>query len=54
MLGCVCSMEGGWVGWFELMDLFWMEDRDLFEWIELEPSQFWHSLLFMDQVHILS
>ncbi|KAL2240087.1 UNVERIFIED_CONTAM: DNA polymerase epsilon catalytic subunit A, partial [Sesamum indicum] len=23
--------------------------RDLFEWIELEPVQFWHSLLFMDQ-----
>jgi DNA polymerase epsilon subunit 1 len=24
--------------------------RELFEWIELEPLQFWHSLLFMDQV----
>lgn len=24
--------------------------RDLFEWIELEPLHFWHSLLFMDQV----
>ncbi|KAK1352578.1 hypothetical protein POM88_053275 [Heracleum sosnowskyi] len=23
---------------------------DLFEWIEIEPMQFWHSLLFMDQV----
>ncbi|KAM3201238.1 DNA polymerase epsilon catalytic subunit A [Capsicum annuum] len=23
--------------------------RELFEWIELEPLQFWHSLLFMDQ-----
>ncbi|RYR53666.1 hypothetical protein Ahy_A06g028876 isoform E [Arachis hypogaea] len=23
--------------------------RDLFEWIELEPFQFWRSLLFMDQ-----
>lgn len=27
--------------------------RDLFEWIELEPVQFWHSLLFMDQVSTL-
>nr|GMD12608.1 DNA polymerase epsilon catalytic subunit A-like [Ipomoea batatas] len=26
-----------------------LQTRDLFEWIELEPSQFWHSLLFMDQ-----
>ena len=24
--------------------------RDLFEWIEFEPLQFWHSFLFMDQV----
>ncbi|KAL5974611.1 hypothetical protein ACLOJK_031281 [Asimina triloba] len=24
-------------------------DLDLFEWIELEPLHFWHSLLFMDQ-----
>lgn len=24
--------------------------RELFEWLELEPLQFWHSLLFMDQV----
>ncbi|KAF7823259.1 DNA polymerase epsilon catalytic subunit A-like [Senna tora] len=27
-----------------------LQSRDLFEWIELEPLQFWHSLLFMDQV----
>ncbi|MQL76845.1 hypothetical protein Taro_009220 [Colocasia esculenta] len=26
-----------------------VQARDLFEWIELEPLQFWHSLLFMDQ-----
>ncbi|XP_024985920.1 DNA polymerase epsilon catalytic subunit A-like isoform X2 [Cynara cardunculus var. scolymus] len=26
-----------------------VQTRDLFEWIELEPLQFWHSLLFMDQ-----
>ncbi|XP_071730284.1 DNA polymerase epsilon catalytic subunit A-like [Rutidosis leptorrhynchoides] len=26
-----------------------IQSRDLFEWIELEPMQFWHSLLFMDQ-----
>ncbi|KAJ9554747.1 hypothetical protein OSB04_009361 [Centaurea solstitialis] len=26
-----------------------VQTRDLFEWIELEPMQFWHSLLFMDQ-----
>ncbi|PWA95928.1 DNA polymerase epsilon catalytic subunit [Artemisia annua] len=26
-----------------------IQTRDLFEWIELEPMQFWHSLLFMDQ-----
>ncbi|XP_023756876.1 DNA polymerase epsilon catalytic subunit A [Lactuca sativa] len=26
-----------------------LQERDLFEWIELEPMQFWHSLLFMDQ-----
>ncbi|KAK6138431.1 hypothetical protein DH2020_027841 [Rehmannia glutinosa] len=26
-----------------------LQTRDLFEWIELEPFQFWHSLLFMDQ-----
>ncbi|XP_051120943.1 DNA polymerase epsilon catalytic subunit A-like [Andrographis paniculata] len=26
-----------------------LQTRDLFEWIELEPCQFWHSLLFMDQ-----
>jgi DNA polymerase epsilon subunit 1 len=28
--------------------------RDLFEWIELEPLNFWHSLLFMDQVWSLA
>lgn len=27
--------------------------RDLFEWIEIEPLHFWHSLLFMDQVCLL-
>ncbi|KAH7542023.1 hypothetical protein FEM48_Zijuj02G0029500 [Ziziphus jujuba var. spinosa] len=26
-----------------------LQARDLFEWIELEPLHFWHSLLFMDQ-----
>ncbi|XP_020536143.1 DNA polymerase epsilon catalytic subunit A isoform X2 [Jatropha curcas] len=26
-----------------------LQTRELFEWIELEPMQFWHSLLFMDQ-----
>ncbi|KAL6523491.1 hypothetical protein OROGR_017094 [Orobanche gracilis] len=26
-----------------------LQARDLFEWIELEPMQFWHSLLFMDR-----
>ncbi|XP_057955577.1 DNA polymerase epsilon catalytic subunit A-like [Malania oleifera] len=26
-----------------------LQTRDLFEWIELEPLHFWHSLLFMDQ-----
>ncbi|RZB74984.1 DNA polymerase epsilon catalytic subunit A-like [Glycine soja] len=26
-----------------------IQSRDLFEWIELEPLQFWCSLLFMDQ-----
>ncbi|XP_055836278.1 DNA polymerase epsilon catalytic subunit A-like [Solanum dulcamara] len=26
-----------------------VQSRELFEWIELEPLQFWHSLLFMDQ-----
>ncbi|XP_010557398.1 PREDICTED: DNA polymerase epsilon catalytic subunit A [Tarenaya hassleriana] len=26
-----------------------VQSRDLFEWIELEPLNFWHSLLFMDQ-----
>ncbi|XP_057456006.1 DNA polymerase epsilon catalytic subunit A-like [Lotus japonicus] len=26
-----------------------VQSRDLFEWIELEPLQFWLSLLFMDQ-----
>ncbi|KAA8544223.1 hypothetical protein F0562_022235 [Nyssa sinensis] len=26
-----------------------LQTRDLFEWIELQPLQFWHSLLFMDQ-----
>ncbi|KAK1323653.1 DNA polymerase epsilon catalytic subunit A [Acorus calamus] len=26
-----------------------LQTRDLFEWIELESLQFWHSLLFMDQ-----
>ncbi|KAF6166038.1 hypothetical protein GIB67_012935 [Kingdonia uniflora] len=26
-----------------------LQTRDLFEWIELDPLHFWHSLLFMDQ-----
>lgn len=26
-----------------------IQTRDLFEWVEFEPLQFWHSLLFMDQ-----
>lgn len=26
-----------------------LQSRELFEWIELEPQRFWHSLLFMDQ-----
>ncbi|TYH16062.1 hypothetical protein ES288_A05G088900v1 [Gossypium darwinii] len=26
-----------------------LQSRELFEWIELEPIHFWHSLLFMDQ-----
>ncbi|CAI9778339.1 unnamed protein product [Fraxinus pennsylvanica] len=26
-----------------------IQTRELFEWIELEPLQFWYSLLFMDQ-----
>ncbi|XP_068311422.1 DNA polymerase epsilon catalytic subunit A-like [Pyrus communis] len=26
-----------------------LQTRELFEWIELEPLHFWHSLLFMDQ-----
>ncbi|CAA6660705.1 unnamed protein product [Spirodela intermedia] len=26
-----------------------LQARDLLEWIELEPLQFWHSLLFLDQ-----
>ncbi|OVA03605.1 DNA-directed DNA polymerase [Macleaya cordata] len=26
-----------------------LQTRDLFEWVELEPLHFWHSLLFMDQ-----
>lgn len=26
-----------------------LQNRDLFEWIEMEPVQFWHSLLYMDQ-----
>ncbi|OAY51429.1 DNA polymerase epsilon catalytic subunit A [Manihot esculenta] len=26
-----------------------LQSRELFEWIELEPLQFWYSLLFMDQ-----
>ncbi|KAH7671411.1 DNA polymerase epsilon subunit 1 protein [Dioscorea alata] len=26
-----------------------LQTRDLFEWIELEPMHYWHSLLFMDQ-----
>ncbi|XP_071932173.1 DNA polymerase epsilon catalytic subunit A-like [Coffea arabica] len=26
-----------------------LQTRDLFEWIEFEPLQFWHSFLFMDQ-----
>ncbi|XP_042956181.1 DNA polymerase epsilon catalytic subunit A-like [Carya illinoinensis] len=26
-----------------------LKTRDLFEWIEFEPLNFWHSLLFMDQ-----
>ncbi|KAK3041245.1 hypothetical protein RJ639_001528, partial [Escallonia herrerae] len=29
--------------------VFATSQKDLFEWIELEPLQFWHSLLFMDQ-----
>lgn len=57
---------GKWLGWpvayFDplLCGLFswvvhvisnFLYSRDLFEWIELEPFQFWHSLLFMDQVN---
>ncbi|KAJ8551982.1 hypothetical protein K7X08_028425 [Anisodus acutangulus] len=30
-----------------------VQTRELFEWIELEPLQFWHSLLFMDQDHFI-
>ncbi|KAJ4832189.1 DNA polymerase epsilon catalytic subunit A [Turnera subulata] len=26
-----------------------LQSREMFEWIELEPLQYWHSLLFMDQ-----
>ncbi|MCO5564216.1 hypothetical protein L7F22_017874 [Adiantum nelumboides] len=26
-----------------------LQTRDLFEWIELDPQRYWHSLLFMDQ-----
>lgn len=26
-----------------------LQSRELFEWIELEPQRYWHSLLFMDQ-----
>ncbi|GLJ44675.1 hypothetical protein SUGI_0939260 [Cryptomeria japonica] len=26
-----------------------LQSRELFEWIEMEPQRFWHSLLFMDQ-----
>ncbi|XP_047319798.1 DNA polymerase epsilon catalytic subunit A-like isoform X2 [Impatiens glandulifera] len=26
-----------------------LKTRELFEWIELDPMQYWHSLLFMDQ-----
>ncbi|XP_057534123.1 DNA polymerase epsilon catalytic subunit A-like [Amaranthus tricolor] len=26
-----------------------LQTRDLFEWVEIEPLHFWHSLLFMDQ-----
>ncbi|KAL5211891.1 hypothetical protein ABZP36_022738 [Zizania latifolia] len=26
-----------------------LQTRDLFEWVELEPLHYWHSLLFMDQ-----
>ncbi|GMH11122.1 hypothetical protein Nepgr_012963 [Nepenthes gracilis] len=26
-----------------------LQSRELFEWIEIEPLHFWHSLLFMDQ-----
>ncbi|KAM0031519.1 putative DNA-directed DNA polymerase [Helianthus debilis subsp. tardiflorus] len=26
-----------------------LQESTLFKWIELEPTQFWHSLLFMDQ-----
>ncbi|CAI0398250.1 unnamed protein product [Linum tenue] len=26
-----------------------LQTRELFEWIELEPLQYWHTLLFMDQ-----
>ncbi|KAM0016354.1 putative DNA-directed DNA polymerase [Helianthus debilis subsp. tardiflorus] len=28
-----------------------LQESTLFKWIELEPTQFWHSLLFMDQDH---
>ncbi|CAL9170786.1 unnamed protein product [Musa hybrid cultivar] len=28
-----------------------LQTRELFEWIELEPLHFWHSLLFMDQLN---
>ncbi|RYR70524.1 hypothetical protein Ahy_A03g017008 [Arachis hypogaea] len=31
-----------------------IQSRDLFEWIELEPLQFWRSLLFMDQLLFFS
>ncbi|XP_052142333.1 DNA polymerase epsilon catalytic subunit A-like isoform X1 [Oryza glaberrima] len=26
-----------------------LQTRDIFEWVELEPLHYWHSLLFMDQ-----
>lgn len=34
-------------------DSLWAQNicfRELFEWIELVPNRYWHSLLFMDQV----
>lgn len=39
---------------FGFLPLFLCICRELFEWIELEPLQFWHSLVFMDQVSYCS